>query len=120
MPREHHLLTDSQQKRAVALNAMIARGEMPTMNELRDTRSVLACGCPESLLRSVIAKNAMLTRERTACAEIRSGTAPVVKREFLFPSIADMRRKEDRERRKAEARRDAAHRERFNKLILSL
>jgi len=62
---ELKLLTESQAKRMHVINDRISRGIMPSESELRDTRSVLACGCPESLLRSVVAKNARMQERRS-------------------------------------------------------
>jgi hypothetical protein len=64
MKPEIKLLTEKQAKRMHSLNDKISTGIMPFESELRDTRSVLACGCPESLLRSVVKKNARLAQER--------------------------------------------------------
>lgn len=61
---EHKVQAEQQNKRAHTISAMIARGVMPPMEELRADRGVLACGCPEHLLRSVVEKNALLTRSR--------------------------------------------------------
>jgi hypothetical protein len=63
---EHSLLNEQQQKHADVVTRMIARGVMPTDEELRATRAVLACGCPEVLLRSVVAKNAVVARSRSS------------------------------------------------------
>jgi hypothetical protein len=61
---EQKLLNEQQQKRAHVITGMIERGVMPPMDELRANRAVLACGCPEALLRSVVEKNALVTRAR--------------------------------------------------------
>jgi hypothetical protein len=59
MERELKVLNEQQQKRATGINGLIARGVMPTRDDLRAAgRNVLDCGCPESLLQSVVAKNA--------------------------------------------------------------
>jgi hypothetical protein len=62
---EQKVLNEHQQKRAVEINDMIARGVLPPMDELRASRNVLACGCPEHLLRSVVEKNARRARTKT-------------------------------------------------------
>jgi hypothetical protein len=62
MDRELKVLTEQEQKRATGINALIARGVMPPMDELRARRNVLGCGCPEQLLRSVVEKNASIAR----------------------------------------------------------
>jgi hypothetical protein len=62
---EYKQLTEQQQTRATGINAMIARGVMPTAEQLLGAgRHVLMAGCPEALLRSVVAKNAVVTRSR--------------------------------------------------------
>jgi hypothetical protein len=65
MKPEFKLLTENQAKRSYVINDQISRGIMPSESELRDTRSVLACGCPESLLRSVVVKNARMQERRS-------------------------------------------------------
>jgi hypothetical protein len=120
MERKLLNLTEQQQKRANTINEMIARGVMPPVEELRATRHVLACGCPERLLRSVVEKNARITRARAnGSHEFRSG---VTKREFYFPSIADMNRKARRSaarlRNQLRTANDAAEQQRHRRNFL--
>src|SRR5215472_3277743 len=86
MNLEIKLLTETQAKRMYAINDRISRGIMPGESELRDTRSVLACGCPEALLRSVVAKNATLVQER------RNRRAQARRRRQVHPRQAEIDR----------------------------
>jgi hypothetical protein len=73
---ELKLLTENQAKRMHAINDKISRGIMPFETELRDTRSVLACGCPEALLRSVVEKNARVQERRSRRVQPRRQVHP--------------------------------------------
>jgi len=107
-----------REQRATEIHKMILRGVMPPLDELRSGQNVLALGCPERLLRSVVEKNAVETRARAnGNVEVRKGG------DFYFPSFGDMQRKADRDHRKQSAATTDAEilrRKQFHNRILGL
>ena len=82
---EYKLLNEQQQRHTHAINRMIARGVMPSAEEMRAAGRQPE-GFPEEMLRSVVAKNALIHRARTnsgvkvpahVAAKLRSRVKPV-------------------------------------------
>ena len=119
---ERKLLTEYQQNRTNAINAMIARGVMPTEEELRGAgRNALQLGCPEHLLRSVVAKNAALFRAR-ANGSTEQRTVPTSGERFEQWSRSRQvsRMAGEEVQRQRHTQEESQHREQFNNLILGL
>jgi hypothetical protein len=82
---EYKLLNEQQKRHTHTINAMIARGVMPSAEEMRAAGRQPE-GFPEHLLRSVVAKNALIHRARAksgvkvpahVAAKLRSRVKPV-------------------------------------------